>query len=435
MKESKNKIKLIGIMFIAACLSGCTTLPGWKVRKNDDSVTQIPRPITEVKITDAGHSFSIEDNCFKITGTSKKLKTITYQKNNADIRDLAAFAICSYREQIAPKLRNDGNFSPSDFELLNFVVKVQIAALNTFSAVEIANMKKEKYLGHGILQNRDFAKNKFQMQKTFAEQLEIVKHTASINFTINKNIFYEYLIKWSDNFQILGRDVISKEINHIKKGKKEHIDGFQWRRLCLYDPTQITYICSKIFGFDNDLFEEQSLRPYKNYSKSDDETSIQWRQLNTTFSLYIKDIQTIYDDVKRYVERTKHGNEKRKLENFLLRYERELRNTVRQYAYVNIDLPFAVFCKKAYIGIQNCKGVYNDDETQIENVIHSLSQRASGAEMLKKLRSPYTAAIYIQLLELAKGELGDRWDAVKTTCKLYELDEINDIFSGENKLK
>lgn len=440
MNKLFTLIALSSLLLSAVLMSSCISFNSTTTKETKSTSTASteaePLSASDVGPLPVPGKFPLANRYFKITGTEKGLEAIVIQDNTADIQDLAAFASCLYKEHIGYALKHDEKLSAADLELLQFAIDTQIAALKHFCDVELAAMKLPPSPTELIMDGADESTLSRMHNLTFDMQLQEVINTACDNFGTNNNAFYRKLHAWGESFLPIGQELIKRDLQHIEDGQREIIDRFQWRKIWIYcDPTFIAYFCTKYYNCDKDLMEEQALRPYKKFKVTAEETSCEWRSIHDAMGVYIQDLDTMRHDIFRYIVRTKSDQGRRDLEKFIMAYDKEMRKAIRQCVYINCDFPFSVFCKKAYIDIQNCKGFFNDDEEEMENVIHTFARLSSGADMLEGLRSPYTAMIYVQLLELAKSELGDRWEAVKTACKLYELDDISDSFVGKNSLK
>ena len=252
------------------------------------------------------------------------------------------------------------------------------------------------------------------------------------DFSNSNSVLRQKIQLWGAQFHPIEDKMLVADLFRIQDSSHQKIDGFQWRQLWLYVP----YVQLVTLWWEKDFHETKELRPYKCYKSDPHETAMQWKALNASMSYHIKDLQVIYDDMGIYLSKVTDPRSRADIEDFRLATDNELRSAILLHAFVFNDLPYAVFCKNAFIGIQNCKGYVDDDEDAMEKVINQFVVRTAGADILSQIRSPYTASIYVQFLELVKGELGDtRYKNYLTKAKLYELDAFSPTYFGKNKVK
>ena len=252
------------------------------------------------------------------------------------------------------------------------------------------------------------------------------------DFSNSNSVLRQKIQLWGAQFHPIEDKMLVADLFRIQDSSHQKIDGFQWRQLWLYVP----YVQLVTLWWEKDFHETKELRPYKCYKSDPHETAMQWKALNASMSYHIKDLQVIYDDMGIYLSKVTDPRSRADIEDFRLATDNELRSAILLHAFVFNDLPYAVFCKNAFIGIQNCKGYVDDDEDAMEKVINQFVVRTAGADILSQIRSPYTASIYVQFLELVKGELGDtRYKNYLTKTKLYELDAFSPTYFGKNKVK
>src|SRR5574344_417327 len=113
-------------------------------------------------------------------------------------------------------------------------------------------------------------------------------------------------------------------------------------------------------------------------------------------------------------------------------------SAVSQYLdYSLYDVPFSVLTYKAIGGLKKCKGHFNDDEDAMMNVMSEYCQAVAGTDMLRHLRSRYSANGYIEAIKRLQDELSDTEFAdFVHASKLYNVDQrVDQTGRAQNDLK
>ena len=370
-------------------------------------------PDTDVEVVKTGEGISCKNNNFLLSGKQTELTSFRLQDEKANIRDLAAFAICLYRKEIQDKLRYGRELEPRDTQMLELCLSVQVMALKTFTKTIYDSMLQ--YNSIDTLPN---------VSKDIVFQKDIYEETISAtikNYYEQKNPLRECLAKWGTQFQFFAPQSIKNDLEDIYNGNPKSLKSSFWKLV-------------KSFFTGN--YENPDLKDYKKYTTSARNTSNNWREINGSLKFYIEDLQTLHDDMEKFIKITSDPKGKKKVEELRLAYEKKMREAIAQYACITNDYPFSVFCQMTYVLVQAKKARLNDNELEMEKEVFAFLQHVSNTDMLVQIRFPYTASIYRQLLEMLKSELGEtRWENLKTTCRLYEIDEFSPTFAGKNTLK
>lgn len=413
----KNYQHLLASAVVTLLLAGCETT------KTVESVDLPPPAEIEVRksILTSKVSYKTSDGYFEISGTDDNLTSFVVRKQNADIRDLASFSTALYRNELAPKLLKGEKLTRAELQLLDFCVFTQVSAIRAYTLTGLQDMLQDTKLPDPA-DNPVFKDIQQKAIKNFHEQVRDVCYTMQKDFGNSNSILRKKLLDWGKSFQPINDKILVADLVRIQQSSSQKVDDFQWRQLWLYVP----YVNWVTLWWEKEFHETKALRPYKAYSQDQHETALQWKALNTTMSYPLKELKSMYEDMGKYIEVVKDSRSRAGIDDFRLSMDNEMRSAVILNSFVFNDLPFSIFCKHAYIGIQNCKGAFDDDEDAMEDVISKFLVRVNGADMLCQIKSPHTADIYVQLLELIKSELGDtRYKNYLTRSKLYELDAFN----------
>ena len=375
-----------------------------------------PKPVfppdVEVDVVKTEKDISCENDKFLLTGEQTGF-SLKLQKENANIRDLASFVICLYRKEIQQKLRSGEKLGPHDTQILELCLSVQVMALKTFTKTIYDSMLQ--YNSIDTLPN---------VSKDIVLQQDIYEETISAtikNYYKQNDPLREWLIKWGTQFQSFTPQDIKNELEDIYNNNPKRLKGSFWQLVKAY------------FTGNH---ENPKLKVYNKYTTSAADTSNNWKVINGSLKFYIEDLQTIHDDMEKYIKITSDPIGKKRVEELRLAHEKKMREAIAQYACITNDYPFSVFCQMTYVIVQARKGLLNDNEAEMEKEVFAFLQRVSNTDMLMQIRFPYTASVYRQLLEMLKSEFGEtRWGNLKTTCKLYEIDEFSSTFAGKNTLK
>lgn len=417
-------------LVITICIAGCGT-----TSQPESETAVVPPPPADVEVSrsilTSKVAYRNSDGVFELSGTDEGLTSFTVNREKADIRDLSSFSSCLYRRELAPKLRKGEKLSKLELQLLDFCVFTQISAIRAYSYTALQDMLENTKIPEAT-DNAAFRDIAQKPIKTFGDQVRDVSYNMQRDFSNSNSVLRQKIQLWGAQFHPIEDKMLVADLFRIQDSSHQKIDGFQWRQLWLYVP----YVQLVTLWWEKDFHETKELRPYKCYKSDPHETAMQWKALNASMSYHIKDLQVIYDDMGIYLSKVTDPRSRADIEDFRLATDNELRSAILLHAFVFNDLPYAVFCKNAFIGIQNCKGYVDDDEDAMEKVINQFVVRTAGADILSQIRSPYTASIYVQFLELVKGELGDtRYKNYLTKTKLYELDAFSPTYFGKNKVK
>lgn len=413
----KNYQHLLASAVVTLVLAGCgTTKPVESVDLPPPAEIEVSKSILTSKV-----SYKTSDGYFEISGIDDNLTSFVVRKQDADIRDLASFSTALYRNELAPKLHKGEKLTRAELQLLDFCVFTQVSAIRAYTLTGLQDMLQDTKLPDPA-DNPAFKDIQQKAVKNFHEQVRDVCYTMQKDFGNSNSIFRKKLSDWGKSFHPINDNVLVVDMFRIQKSSRQKVDDFQWRQLWLYVPI----VNLVTLGWEKEFHETKALRPYKAYTLNEREASFQWKALNTTMSYPLEELKSMYEDMGKYIEVVKDSRSRAGIDDFRLSMDNEMRSAVILNSFVFNDLPFSIFCKHAYIGIQNCKGVFDDDEDAMEDVVNKFLVRGNGADMLCQIKSPHTADIYVQLLELIKREFGEpRYTNYRTKSKLYELDAFN----------
>ncbi len=414
---------------ISLCITGCETT---KQTAHEDLL--LP-PLADVEVSHntltSKVAYRNSDGYFELSGTEDGLTNFTVTRDKADIRDLASFSTALYRRELSPKLKNGEKLSRLELQLLDFCVFTQISAIRAYSFTALQDML-ENTASPAPTDNPNFKDITKKIEKNFGEQVRDVSYKMQKDFGKSDSALRKKIAIWGAQFHPIEDKVLVADLFRIQESTHQKIDGFQWRQLWLYVP----YVNLITLQWEKDFHETKALRPYKAYKAAPHATAMQWKALNNSMAFHIKDLQSIYGDMEIYLSKVTDSRSRSDIDDFKLETDNDLRSAIMLHSFVFNDLPYSIFCKNAYIEVQNCKYAYKDDEDAMEDVVNKFVVRTNGADMLTQIRSPHTADIYVQFLELIKSEWGDsRYKNYLQKTKLYELDQFSPSYFGKNTVK
>ena len=360
-----------------------------------------------------------EDNNFVLEIQDSSLFSFKMISENADLDDLVNFIVCAYRKKVVSKFESGKQIDNNDALIVQLVLQINMYALSVFNNAITSILNVNYNIELPSIEN---------LIKEFPEIDNSLNNiiVKCSNNTHKNNDFRNILSKWYECFNWLDPSIKEKDMINIIKQEIEHIDRIQGSAYWL-----IILGCPSPKAW----FETNELRPYKHdWDLSPVTISKIWIEINQILTAYLQNLKNVTQLMKDYMKRSSDSKSISYLQKIQNNNFNELELIVFRTYCINYDFPFAVFCKNCYISIQGCMGSYNDDEEKMEELVYKFNNRVSGIKMLEHIVSSHTAKIYTQLLELLKAELGDKWNNVKTTCKLYDIKISTDPLNIKNDL-
>ena len=428
-------MKIVLHLLAIACVLGIT---GCVSSKSTKLEIQSPKTAEEDLQTIATvirrNDFKCSLGYFEITANDEEITNFTIKNQNADIQDLAGFSVALYRQELAKKLKEGEKLCKRDIQLLNFCAVTQLFSIKAYTMVLLGDMLEETVFPsvEENYDNRVRERNTLAINRSFDSALRDVCIKMAKDFSKSKSVTREKIRDFGRTFQPIEDKVLVQDLFRIKESVNQEIDSFQWRQIWLYVP----YVSLATMWWSKEFHEEPALRPYKKLVEPETSSSMQWHALHNSMAYRIGDLREIYTDTGTFLSKSTDSRSKVEIDNFRLSVDNEMRSAIMLNAFVYNDLPFTVFCKKAFIGIQGCKDVFWDDDKKMEDVMNKFLVRISGADMLKCIRSPHSADIYSQLLKMLKSEWSDkRYKNYVLKSKIYELDQFSSTYYEDNKVK
>ncbi len=425
MHNLKNGLMVLAIASILGCqFTAKTDLD------MSDPPNIITPPVTTVDIRHKSNMISIKDNgnSFYLEAIDDEMTSFEIINSKSDVRDLAAFGICIYRDYLSSKLKYGEQLKKSDIEILKFCLETQLIALYSYTELMNKYMTMPPEVSYiSATENKDVESEvEVGNNKNFNDKKRTSFMKLVNNFYKNDNVLRSKIEFWANNFKDIGYENIRNDIGKLKNtkiGMSESLSISRWR-----------YFGIRFFKHSW-LLANNTLNPYSNFTADDTRISNNWTGLVESLSFYINDLKRIYNETGEYIKKTGHAHSKRIIEDYRLETDGVIKDSILSFRILYYDLPFVIFCKKTYNQIQKQKGYWGDDEVAMEARVHMFHKYVSGVEMIKRVRSPYSAHVYAQLLALIKSELSTtQYDTLKIKCKLYEIEELNQSVFGENNL-
>ena len=153
--------------------------------------------------------------------------------------------------------------------------------------------------------------------------------------------------------------------------------------------------------------------------------------MRQTLSAYTVELDRLIDDMQKYVssEGVKDSASRSMVENVLANTRNDYQGAEKYLDYAVYDLPFDLLTYKARARMKACQGFFNDDEEKMKEVWADYAIAVSDKDMLRKVRTWYSASSYSELIRLMKKEM---WETdFKEFCEQTRLYKINKVHEGK----
>ncbi len=413
--------------------AGCYVAPIVKpITFNEKEETTYPLP-KEIK-TSITHSKTVHRNdFFRFEISDNGATSIHVEKDlKPDIRHWAAFWSTLYKRDVSTKLQKGETLSQADLQILVYAFDAQLMALQTFSASAYCGLigTNLTYYTPTVELPKDVKKEK-QNHTPFVQDCHQIAREMVDNFELNGNPLHKEMMKWVADYSIVETRLHDAMFRGIASGEGRQISDADWRGRyapdALIDEEKRGLNATLACEYIGDLTVENHKESYRVNDVDKDLAGDRWCALSRNLKFYEKDLELIYNDMARSIEKTHNPDTKNKISELRFLMDQKMCRTIRHYRHVFYDFPFCFACCNAYAMASAAKGknLFHDDNEELMIVEGCNFVRATaGQAMIKFLSSPYSASLYTEFIEFLKAELVCSWydgyETLKTKSRLFD---------------
>ena len=432
-----NKVKISRFVIPAMLVfAGCETPPPVGTSDGDGvTVTEVamPEPDAHQELCWSNDLFE-----YKVSDGERSFKSLT---KKATLRDLANFAMNDcYNGYLAEKIKNKKLLTAEDGILLAFVLNAQLTTVDTFSVALLGDMTSPGFL-HGFIvqcKDRSDAFSKDEANPEILRQQNDAFTELKMNFLEEAGGIRAPMRAWGSGFKEIDQEAIAgvfqglrKESMNADNANGGYIKNHPWiwgMSILLGGAIggTVTYAISPDAA--NEL--EKSCDKYSRDSVTGKE---QWQAMRQTLSVYTDELDRMVSDLQGYVssEGVKDGASRRMVEDVLANTRNDYQGAEKYLDYAVYDLPFDLLTYKARARMKDCQGFLNDDEEKMKEVWADYAIAVSDKDMLRNVRTWYSASSYSELIRILKKEM---WESdFKEFCEQTRLFKINRVNKGKEE--
>ena len=432
---SKIKISRIVVPMLIVC-AGCGTPPPAVTQGGEDvTVTEVTIPDPDVHQELCWRNDLFE---YKVSDGERSFKSLS---KNATLRDLANFAMNDcYNGYLADKIKNNKPLSAEDGILLAFVLNAQLTTIDTFSVALLGDMTSPGFL-HGFIvqcKDRSDAFNKDEANPEILRQQNDAFTELKMHFLEESGGIRGPMRTWGAGFKSIDPTAIAGVFQELRKESKtaDNSNGntfanhpWMWGGIVLGGGLIGGSVMYSLSPDDANAVEQNCDK----YDRDSVTGKDQWQAMRQTLSVYSDELDRLIEDMQKYVssDGVKDGASRRIVEDALANTRNDYQGAEKYLAYAVYDLPFDLLTYKARAKMKKCQGFFNDDEERMKEVWADYAIAVSDKDMLRNVRTWYSASAYAELVRLLKKEL---WESdFKEFCEQTRLYKINDVKKGHEQ--
>lgn len=446
-----RKFISLAMLLAAGCAtsgSGSGALHAGEGIATDDSVKP---PITAVSVSNSLlGEHKVEDSRIKITYRDNGLENITIA-DDADIRDIQAFAITAYRKVLKNKLQSGAPITRGEIDLLGFICFVQHVALASFTEYGYLHLTGRARCDER--QSPILKDIKSEDDYQLPREVELLWNSVSV-FNSNSNVLARLIDIWSveslrdDANQIFSEIVAPQygEKNDANLVEKPEEFFLAVSPILLLSYAEYTDELSAAKNKDGEYTGQEYTRifdPPKTSKLNNKQKALLWGRVANSLRFYSGDCGELHRDMARSIQMTSDSYTKRQIEDLRIKYAQWLEDDFYKFREVYYAYPFICECKKLFQRIQDARhSIWKNNKEQMEDAAMMFCEATSvnGNEMIKNLNSRYAAKVYGDTIRELKRRAGSRkFKEIQEKCRLWSLDEpefdISDDEFGIRKVK
>ncbi len=433
-----NNIQKITRFIIPAMivLVGCQTQSPIQATDGEDiSVKEvtIPDPDTHYELSWNNGLFE-----YKVSDGERSFKCLS---KKATLRDLANFSINDcYNGYLADKIKNKKALTAEDGILLSFILNAQLTVIDTFSVALLGDMTSPGALHGFIVQCKDrstaFSQN--ESNPEILRQQNDAFTELKINFLEETEGIRAPMRVWGNGFKVIDQAAIAGVFQGIRKEalSADNSDGntvsknpWIWTGIVLSGGLIGAGVMYSVSPDEPNVLEEACNK----YNRDSVIGKEQWQAMCQTLSTYSSELDRLMRDMRNYVESdgVSDSASRRIVEDALANTRNDYQGAQKYLDYAIYDLPFGLLTYKARARMKACQGFFDDDEEKMKDVWADYAIAVSDKDMLRNVRTWYSASVYTRLIELMKKEM---WKTdFKAFCEATRLFKINRVNKGKEE--
>ena len=392
----------------------------------------------------------VEDSRISVIYRDKGLQDITIA-DDADIRDIQAFAITAYRKVLQGKLQRGEPISKGEVELLEFICVVHHVTMASFTEYGYLRLTgRTHFNGTETPMLKDAKSNE---NPEVAPLLELLAKSVS-NFNLNSNVLARLVDYWAGESQREDANEIFAEIVSPKFGQKNRADSIAKPEefFLVANPSLLGMYVNYVDEINSQRnkdgkysgFEYAGIfMPRKQMKLNNKQKALLWGRVANSLRFYSGDCGELHRDMASCIQNTQDSYTKRKIEDLRIKYAQWLEDDFYKFREVYYAYPFICECKKLFDRIQDARHtLWKNEKDQMEDATMMFCEATSvnGNEMIKNLNSRYAAKVYADTIRELKKRAGRRkFKEIQEKCRLWNLDEpefdIDDDIFGLRKVK
>lgn len=433
MSNSSIKVSILMIPTMLVII-GCETPSTVDATGGDEVwVKEVPLPEPDVRQELCWGNDLFE---YKVSEGGRSFKCLS---KKATLRDLANFAMNDcYNGYLVEKIKGNKPLTEEDGILLAFILNAQLTTVDTFSVALLGDMTSPGALHGFIVQCKDRS-NAFSRDLSNPEILRQQNDAFTelkLNFIEESSGIRAPMRLWGTGFKAIDQAAIASVFQELRKESKsaDNSNGSYIRNHPWIWGSSILFSGliggSLVYSVSPDSFNDIE-KACDKYDRDSAVGNEQWQAMRQTLSIYTDELDRLVNDMQKYVssEGVKDGASRRIVENVLANTRNDYQGAEKYLDYAIYDLPFALLTYKARARMKDCQGFFNDDEEKMKEVWTDYALAVSDKDMLRNLRTWYSASSYLELIRLLKKEL---WEGdFKEFCKQTRLYKINRVNKGK----
>lgn len=431
---------------VASCIAGCVSET--PVAGNAAAANCVRPEAPQVKTTAFLGETKIEDEQFKLVYT-KQDANLDCKDPDVDIRDLQAFAITVYRQQLKNKLQSGAKLTAGEVELLKFVCYVQHVTLSCFTAYAYGNLTG---LAHPLSQ--EFNDGPKASKETATRDFF---HRAVENFGKNGNILAKLIDRWVQEARSPDATGIFEQIVSPEYGKKSSTQEIKisaeeffllaipWVGYGFYvSECRRQDACNK--PKDGNFVPDEYVQMFKeidNRNMNNKQKALLWGRVAESLRFYSQDLGELHRDLGMGITAATDKKTKRAVEDLRIKYASWCEDDFYKFREVYYAYPFIRACNELNDRIQDARHtLWWNNIKAMESATMMFCEQTSvkDNEMVKNLNSRYAAKVYGDTLQELKDRAGDEeYKEIQDKCRLWSLDDpefkLGDEVFGQRVVK
>ena len=376
---------------------------------------------------------SVADSNFSYTIDHQGIPSFKQRNPNMTLDDLVDFVrVRCLNEILYPKMERGEPISKDEALLLKFCLDVQSTMVQTIGDSFVWDIlgKEEEFVSRQI----DYMSDTPQMIK---REVDVLKPLS--DSYINRkgaSSVREKIRKYGVRFKNVDTMIkLNLYISITKEGNLYNIEPSEIQKFYKQHPYFGLFAPNSSAGL---LLADYTVQHYSktDYEKAAESIDVidnmgrEWLSLSEITKDYLKEYWKTFSLIKKYYQDDRlKGDEGLKASQYckkIYQDETEVKNNfIDEYCFKCYDLPFILLTMKSRGEYMNCKGILDDDEEMMKEVLIKYGELISGTDMLSHLKSTYSIDTYTEFLNRIKGDIdvwySEDWARATAVAKIREF--------------